>query len=129
MPASSTWLRSRGLRGSGTTLFAANLSLFAGSAFFAAYKDKLIRRGFEFVAADEYFATPFPDDTWLDVNRDVGGTAERIPEFSSADAAHWRSMVQQFSSEPTSNLWPIRISVWYLAKVAPTRSSPPWSLA
>jgi phytoene dehydrogenase-like protein len=80
-------------------LFATNLGLFAGSPFFAAYKDKLIAQGLAFVTADDCFASAFPDDTWLGVNRDVVVTAKRIAQFSAPDAVRWRSMLAEFAGD------------------------------
>jgi hypothetical protein len=42
-----------------------NLGLFAGSPFFAAYKDGLVKHGLEFTGADDCFASAFPDGSWL----------------------------------------------------------------
>jgi len=61
-------------------LCAMNLSLFAGSPFFAAHKDRLIGAGLAFAAAEKCFATAFPDDTWLGVERDLDATAGRIAQ-------------------------------------------------
>src|SRR5512139_78858 len=51
-------------------LFAMNLSLFAGSPFFAAYKDKLFANGMGIVGASETFSSAFPDGRWLGVSND-----------------------------------------------------------
>ena len=55
-------------------LFAMNLSPFAGSPFFAAYKDTLLAHGLRFSAAADCFATPFPDGSWLGVSQDLATT-------------------------------------------------------
>jgi len=80
-------------------LYAMNLSLFAGSPFFAAHKDGLLRHGLAFVPAPDSFATAFPDGTWLGVSRNLEETADRIAAMSSRDAEAWRAMVARFEAE------------------------------
>ena len=80
-------------------VYAMNMSLFAGSPFFAAHKELLLRHGLAFVPAPESFATAFPDGTWLGVSQDLETTAGRIAAVSPRDAAEWRSMVAGFAAE------------------------------
>src|ERR1700730_7529401 len=80
-------------------LFAMNLSLFAGSPFFAAYKDGLIRHGLGIIAASDYFSTAFPDGTWLGVSQDLATTSRRISVLPPKDADSWRAMVSAFESD------------------------------
>ncbi|HLN09790.1 MAG TPA: NAD(P)/FAD-dependent oxidoreductase, partial [Xanthobacteraceae bacterium] len=80
-------------------LYAMNLSLFAGSPFFAAHKDRLLGAGLAFVGADQCFATAFPDGTWLGVERDLDATAGRIADESAVDAGRWRAMVAKFADD------------------------------
>ena len=80
-------------------LFAMNLSLFAGSPFFARYKDELVRHGFGLVGAEDCFATAFPDGSWLGVSRDLERTAGRIAALSPVDAEAWRRMVAAFAQD------------------------------
>ena len=80
-------------------LFATNLSLFAGSPFFAAYKDLLSANGMGIVGASECFSTAFPDGTWLGVSNDLEVTARRIAELSPRDADAWRRMASDFASD------------------------------
>ena len=80
-------------------LFAMNLSLFAGSPFFAAYKDGLIRHGLGIIAASDCFSTAFPDGTWLGVSQDLATTSRRISALSPKDADSWRAMVSAFESD------------------------------
>lgn len=80
-------------------LYAMNLSLFAGSPFFAAHKDALLRHGLTFVPAPDCFATAFPDGTWLGVSRDLEETASRIAALSAHDAAAWRAMLAAFATQ------------------------------
>ena len=67
-------------------LYAMNLSLFAGSPFFAAHKDRLFAHGLSFLTAEHCFATAFPDGSWLGVDKDIDTTATRIAAFDPADA-------------------------------------------
>src|SRR5579862_5654998 len=45
-------------------LCAMNLSMFAGSPFFAAYKAELLDHGLAFAPAADCFASVFRDQTW-----------------------------------------------------------------
>lgn len=78
---------------------AMNLSLFAGSGFFAAHQAELSRHGLEFVPATDCFASLFPGGRWLGVGTDLEATAARIAEYSEADAATWRRLVEGFPAE------------------------------
>lgn len=80
-------------------LYAMNLSLFAGSPFFAAHKDRLVAQGLEFVCADHCFASAFPDGTWLGVAQNLDATAARIAAINPADAQRWRDMVAAFGQD------------------------------
>ncbi len=80
-------------------VYAMNMSLFAGSPFFAAHRDLLLQHGLAFVPAPESFATAFPDGTWLGVSQDLETTAGRIAAVSPRDAAAWRSMVAGFAAD------------------------------
>ena len=80
-------------------LYAMNLSLFAGSPFFAAHKDRLAAHGLAFVGAEQCFATAFPDGDWLGVERNIEATAGRIAALSPADAQRWRAMVTAFAED------------------------------
>jgi phytoene dehydrogenase-like protein len=80
-------------------LYAMNLSLFAGSRFFAAHKDALVNAGVEFVPAARSFATAFPDGTWLGVENDLEATAGRIAALNPGDAQRWREMVAAFDAD------------------------------
>ena len=80
-------------------LYAMNLSLFAGSPFFAAHKDALIRHGLAFVPATDTFATAFPDKTWFGVSSDLETTVGRIAALSPRDAEAWRSMAAAFGKQ------------------------------
>jgi phytoene dehydrogenase-like protein len=80
-------------------LCAMNLSMFAGSAFFAQYKDELIANGLGFVPAADCFASVFRDNTYLGVSTDLDKTAGAIAAISPEDAAAWRAMLAEFGSD------------------------------
>jgi phytoene dehydrogenase-like protein len=98
-PGGSVKTREVTLPGFRHDLFATNLSLFAGSPFFAAYKDKLIAHGLALVTAEDCFASAFADDTWLGVSKDAAATAKRIAQVSPRDAERWRAMLAEFASD------------------------------
>ena len=87
-------------------LFAMNLGLFAGSPFFAAYKDGLVKHGLEFTGADDCFASAFPDGSWLGVSRESIATTQRIAAFSALDAERWRSMAGEFPQD-AAHIFPL----------------------
>ena len=55
-------------------LCAMNLSLFAGSPFFAAYKEELTAQGLAFAPAADCFASVFRDHGFLGVSKDLDKT-------------------------------------------------------
>jgi len=80
-------------------LFATNLSMFAGSPFFAAYKDTLIENGLDLIGASDTFSSAFSDGTWLGVSTDLETTAKRIAALSARDAEAWRKMFADFAQD------------------------------
>ena len=80
-------------------LYAMNLSLFAGSPFFAAHKAALLRHGLAFLPARDTFATAFPDGSWLGVSGDIAETEGRIAAISPEDAQAWRAMATAFATD------------------------------
>ncbi len=80
-------------------LCAMNLSMFAGSPFFAAYKDELIAHGLQFVAAGDCFASVFRDQSHVGVSADVEKTVAAIGAMSPRDAAAWRGMLARFQTD------------------------------
>src|ERR1700759_3625374 len=72
-------------------LCAMNLSLFAGSPFFAAHKEALLARGLAFCPAEDCFASVFRDGTYLGVSRALEKTLAGIAAISTADAEAWRN--------------------------------------
>ena len=80
-------------------LCAMNLSMFAGSAFFARYRDELTGAGLELVPAPKCFASVFADDTALGVGTDVGQVVSAIRALSPADAEAWQAMLADFGRD------------------------------
>ncbi|MCY6380214.1 phytoene desaturase family protein [Hoeflea prorocentri] len=78
---------------------AMNLSLFAGSPFFKAYGDELVKNGLEFAPVSNCFASVFPDGKWLGVSNDVEKTTARIAAFSGQDAETWTALTEAFPAE------------------------------
>ena len=78
-------------------LCAMNLSLFAGSPFYAAHKTQLDAAGLELVPVAHTFASVFDDGRWLGVDTDLASTTARIAARCPRDAEAWRSMVRDFS--------------------------------
>jgi phytoene dehydrogenase-like protein len=77
-------------------LCAMNLSMFAGSGFFAAHKQALLDQGLGFVPAQDCFASVFRDGTFLGVSTSLDKTAAGIAALSPADARAWRDLVARF---------------------------------
>ena len=80
-------------------LCAMNLSLFAGSPFFAAYKEELTAQGLAFAPAADCFASVFRDHGFLGVSKDLDKTLAGIAALSAKDAAAWRTMVDRFGED------------------------------
>ncbi len=80
-------------------LCAMNLSMFAGSAFFATHKDTLLAHGLAFAPAENCFATVFRDGTYLGVSRTLEKTLAGISALSLADARAWQDLLGQFGND------------------------------
>jgi phytoene dehydrogenase-like protein len=78
-------------------LCAMNLSMFAGSPFFAAHKEALLAQGLAFAPAQDCFATVFRDGTFLGVSQDVEKTVAGIAALSVKDAQAWRDLLARFA--------------------------------
>ena len=74
-------------------LCAMNLSMFAGSGFFAAHKQALLDQGLGFMPAQDCFASVFRDGTYLGVSTSLDKTTAGIAALSPADAQAWRDLV------------------------------------
>ena len=77
-------------------LCAMNLSMFAGSGFFAAHKQALLDQGLGFMPAQDCFASVFRDGTYLGVSTSLDKTTAGIAALSPADAQAWRDLVARF---------------------------------
>jgi phytoene dehydrogenase-like protein len=77
-------------------LCAMNLSMFAGSGFFAAHKEALLAQGLAFAPATDCFASVFRDGSFLGVSHDLETTIAGISALSPADARAWRDLVTRF---------------------------------
>jgi phytoene dehydrogenase-like protein len=77
-------------------LCAMNLSMFAGSGFFAAHKQTLLDHGLGFMPVQDCFASVFPNGTYLGVSTSLDKTTASIAALSSADAMAWRDLVARF---------------------------------
>lgn len=80
-------------------LCAMNLSMFAGSAFLAQYRQELVANGLGFVPAADCFASVFRDGTYLGVSTDLEKTAAAIAALSPEDAEAWRAMLAEFTTD------------------------------
>jgi phytoene dehydrogenase-like protein len=78
---------------------AMNLSLFAGSGFFAKHSKALEKHGLAFAPVADCFASVFLDGRWLGVSTDIETTAARIAAFSPRDAETWRRLAEAFPAE------------------------------
>jgi phytoene dehydrogenase-like protein len=80
-------------------LYAMNLSMFAGSPFFAEHQQLLVEHGLRLCPAERTFASAFPDGSLLGVERDLEATAGRIQALSAKDARRWRQLVAAFGAD------------------------------
>jgi phytoene dehydrogenase-like protein len=70
-------------------LYATNLNIFMGGAFFDRFKDDLFGHGFGVAGTPHAFASVFPDDSWAGVSADSDELLASIAAHSQADAAAW----------------------------------------
>ena len=77
---------------------AMNLSMFAGSAFYATHKNQLEAAGLALLPAPKSFASILPNDTWLGVESDASQTIARIRERNPSDAQAWTAMLADFQT-------------------------------
>ena len=80
-------------------LYAMNLSMFAGSPFYAAHKAALDAAGLALVPASHSFASVFDDGRWLGVEQDLAATSARIAARNPRDAETWRVMQTGFGAD------------------------------
>lgn len=77
-------------------LFATNLNLFAGSAFYNEHADELAEHGLEFAPTNKPFASVFPDSRFVGVTTSLEETLASIETVSSSDAEAWREAWKHF---------------------------------
>ena len=77
-------------------LSAANLNLFAGSAFFEEHGAELTDLGLEFAHSERLFASVFPEGTAIEVSTDSEETLRSITAISPTDAQRWRDAEAEF---------------------------------
>jgi phytoene dehydrogenase-like protein len=80
-------------------LCAMNLSMFAGSPFFAAHKEALLAHGLAFCPAEHCFASVFRDGTYLGVSQNLETTTAGIAALSATDAKAWRDLLSRFAGD------------------------------
>ena len=100
-------------------LYAMNLSLFAGSPFYAMHKKKLDAAGLALVPASHSFASVFDDGRWLGVDTDLAATSARIAARNPRDAETWRAMQAGFGADAPHlfALLGTPVPSWALARV------------
>lgn len=77
-------------------LFATNLNLFAGSAFYEQHRDQLAKHGFELEASNKPFASVFPGDRFVGVSTNTEETVHSIEQISSEDGRSWKDLADDF---------------------------------
>ena len=83
---------------------AMNLSLFAGSSFYAENSEELAKNGLAFAPTSNPFASVFPDGRWFGVSSDADVTTARVAGFSVADTAAWKQLTEEFPAQAESIL-------------------------
>jgi phytoene dehydrogenase-like protein len=73
-------------------LYATNLNLFLGSAFYRDHRDALGARGLSFAHSDRPFANVFPDGRILRVYQGADRTLDELAAHNPADAEGWRAL-------------------------------------
>ncbi|MGF1471653.1 MAG: phytoene desaturase family protein [Rubrobacteraceae bacterium] len=70
---------------------AMNLSLLAGSPFYAERREALAEKGLEFVVADQSYGSLAADGRFLGIGTDLEANLSSIASFSQADAEAWKA--------------------------------------
>lgn len=70
---------------------AMNLSLFAGSAFYAEHREALAEKGLELIMAEHSFGSLAADGRFLGIGTDLDANLRSIARFSKADAEAWKA--------------------------------------
>ena len=80
-------------------LGAMNLAMFAGSPFFATYRDELQAHGLRLIPVANCFASVFPDGTSLGIGTEAGRNAAAIAMLSDEDAQAWQALTAKFAAD------------------------------
>lgn len=103
-------------------LFATNLNLFAGSAFFQEHGDELAEHGLEFAPSNKPFASVFPGSKFVGVTTDMEETVNSIETVSEPDARAWSVLWERFQ-QTSPHLFPLlgvempsKRAVWELVR-------------
>lgn len=77
-------------------LYATNMNLFLGSAFYREHQAELERHGLSFASSPVPYASAFPDGRSLVVHSDPATTAEMWSAHDARDAAGWSRLEELF---------------------------------
>lgn len=77
-------------------LYATNVGLFLGSAFYRANASAMRALGFEPVVSQCAYSSVFPDGSGIGVTTDAAQTHENLRRVSAADAAAWDELAALF---------------------------------
>lgn len=77
-------------------LYATNIGLFLGSAFFRANRDALRTAGFEIATSQHAYSSVFPDGTGIGVTTDAARTRAAFAALSPADSGAWDELNAYF---------------------------------
>ena len=70
-------------------LYATNLNMFMGGAFFEHFKDDLFANGFGVAGTPNAFASVFPGGGWAGVTADTDALVASLAQHSESDARAW----------------------------------------
>lgn len=75
---------------------AMNLSLIAGSPFYAQHREALREKGLELIVADQAYGSLADDGRFLGIGTNLSANLEAISRFSKADAEAWETWRADF---------------------------------
>jgi phytoene dehydrogenase-like protein len=78
---------------------AMNLSMFAGSPFLREYGEALGRHGLAFAAAENCFASVFPDKSWFGISKALDKTMARLTAINPKDADSFNRLLEKFGGD------------------------------
>jgi phytoene dehydrogenase-like protein len=80
-------------------LGATNLSMFAGSSYFAAHREELLTHGLGLLSASKCFASVFHDASHIGIGSDADSNIAAISTLSRHDAEAWQSLTAEFGRD------------------------------